>query len=95
VHTAPCSRARAWTIVVPVPVISCILRVASSFTSQAWTEISIKQLAGRELRAGLQLGGQSLGLSLQTIEWIDSETVRPYRCFTDMIEFTGVLYKSF
>jgi hypothetical protein len=25
VHAAPCSRARAWTIVIPVPKISCIL----------------------------------------------------------------------
>jgi hypothetical protein len=75
--------------------ISYILRVATDFTSQ----VSIKQLgaeqAGRKLRAGLRLGGQSLGLSLRTIEWIDLQTVRPYRCFTDTIEFTGVLYKSF
>jgi hypothetical protein len=63
------------------------------------SQVSIKQLGseqtGLKLRAGLRLGGQSLGLSLQTIEWIDSKTVRPYRCFTDTIEFTSVLYKSF
>jgi hypothetical protein len=29
------------------------------------------------------------------IEWIDSGTVRPYKCFTDTVEFTSVLYKSF
>jgi hypothetical protein len=29
------------------------------------------------------------------IEWIDSETVRPYGCFTDTIELMSVLYKSF
>jgi hypothetical protein len=35
VLTAPCSQARAWTIVIPVPMISCILRVATDFTSQS------------------------------------------------------------
>jgi hypothetical protein len=28
-------QARAWTIVIPVPMILCILRVATDFTSQA------------------------------------------------------------
>jgi hypothetical protein len=35
------SWARAWTIVVPVPMISCILGVATDFTSQASIYLSI------------------------------------------------------
>jgi hypothetical protein len=51
--------------------------------------------AGRKLRAGLWLGGQSLGLSLQIVKWIDLQIARPYKCFINTIEFTSVLYKSF
>jgi hypothetical protein len=93
VHVAPCSRARAWTIAVPVPMILCILRVATDFTSLAWThEYGGKgtEQAERKLRTGLRLGGQGLGLSLQTVKWIDLLIARLYGYSTDTIEFAGV-----
>jgi hypothetical protein len=89
-HAVPCSRARAWTIVVPVPMILCILEVATDFTSYASINRQRNRAANRVPRAGLRLGGQSLGLGLQTVKWIDLQTARPYGCLTDTIEFTGV-----
>jgi hypothetical protein len=36
-------QAKAWTIVIPVPMILCILRVATDFTSQARINQEIDQ----------------------------------------------------
>jgi hypothetical protein len=65
VHAAPCSQARAWTIVILVPMILCILRVATDFTSEA----SIDRWINRQIDR-LRLGGQGplqIRLSLQVV----------------------------
>jgi hypothetical protein len=53
VLAAPCSRARAWTIVIPVPMILCILRVATDFTRHQLIDRWINRQIDR-----LRLGGQ-------------------------------------
>ena len=40
----PCSRARAWTIVVPIPKLSCTLKAATNFTSWVSIHLSINLL---------------------------------------------------
>jgi hypothetical protein len=61
----PAVGARAWTIVIPVPMILCILRVATDFTSEA----SINRWINRQIDR-LRLGGQGplqIRLSLQVV----------------------------
>jgi hypothetical protein len=53
VHRALCSRSRAWTIVVPLLTILCILRVAIDFTSQA-SKQRRNRAANRVTKEGLR-----------------------------------------
>jgi hypothetical protein len=52
VHAASCSRTRVSTIVIPVPMILCILRVATDFTSQASMNRQMDQQTDWQTMAG-------------------------------------------